>query len=380
MANTLTSLTTTIYNALDVVSRELVGFIPAITVDAQYTRAALNQTVMSPVTPAATISDITPGVTPPNDGDQTISNVQMTITKSKRAPIRWNGEERLALDNNGASYNVILSQQFQQAFRGLANLVEADLAALFVNASRATGTAGTTPYASDVSAAANLRKILADNGAPMSDLQQIIDTTAGAKLRANTQLTKANEAGIDVTLRRGTLLNLSGFDIRESAQIQTPAIGGGSAYTTTAAGFAVGTTSIPLITGSGTILAGDVITFAGDTNQYVVKTGISGPGTIVIGAPGLRTALSAATHAVSIVAQSTRNMGFARTAIALATRLPALPEQGDMAQDHMTVTDPVSGISFDVALYLQYRQIQFEVALAWGCAAIKPEHMALLLG
>lgn len=381
MANTLTSLTTTIYNAMDVVSREMVGLIPAISIDAQYTRAAVGQTVMSFVTPAASLVAITPGVTPPNDGDQTLGNVPMTISKAFRAPIRWNGEERLALDNNGASYNAILRDQFAQAFRAFANQIEVDLAtAGLLGASRAFGTAGTTPFASDVSATANMRKILVDDGAPTSDLQLIIDTTAGAKMRTLTQLTKANEAGTDVTLRRGTLMNIAGFDIRESAGIQTPAIGTGSAYTTTAAGFAVGTTSIPLITGSGTILAGDIITFAGDTNQYVVTTGIAAPGTVVISKPGLRVAATAATHAVTIVAASTRNLGFARTALALATRQPALPQQGDMAEDHMAVTDPVSGVTFDIALYLQYRQIQFEVALAWGTQLIKPEHVAILLG
>ena len=73
MANTLTGLIPSMYNALDVVSRELTGMIPAVTLDATYTRAAVGQQVTSPVTPAATATDITPGVTPPNDGDQTRS-------------------------------------------------------------------------------------------------------------------------------------------------------------------------------------------------------------------------------------------------------------------------------------------------------------------
>lgn len=88
MANTLTGITVTIFNALDVVSRELTGFIPAVSSDMTYNRAAKGQTVTSPVAPAATASDITPGVTPPNDGDQVIGKVDMTITKARRVPVR----------------------------------------------------------------------------------------------------------------------------------------------------------------------------------------------------------------------------------------------------------------------------------------------------
>lgn len=380
MANTLTNLTTTLYNALDVVNRELVGLIPSVASDMQYTRAAKGQTVMSHVAPASTASDIAPGVTPPNDGDQTIGNVTMTISKSRRVPVRWNGEEKLALDNNGASYNKILSDQFAQAMRALCNEVESDLAALYVGSSRATGTAGTTPFTSDLTATAAAGKILKDNGAPQTDWQLVMDTTAGVKFRTLTQLTKANEAGTTDVLRKGVLMSVHGFDIRESAQIKTPTKGTGTAYTSSAAGFAVGTTSIPVITGSGTILAGDVVTFAGDTNQYIVATGVAAPGTIVLAAPGLRQAIPASATALTISNTSTRNLAFSKNALVLATRLPALPEQGDMADDRMIVTDPVSGLSFDVGVYTQYRQVQFEIALAWGAAVAKADHLVTILG
>jgi len=384
MSNTLTSLIPDIYNALDVVSRELVGFIPAVSSDMTYERAAVGQTVRSPVAPASTASDITPAVTPPNDGDQTIGNVSMTITKARRVPVRWNGEEKRGLDNNGASFNVIFRDQMAQAMRTLVNEVEADLAALHNKASRAYGTAGTTPFASNLSDTANVRKILADNGAPMSDLQMVIDTSAGANMRTLTQLSKANEANDDNLLRRGVLLDVHGFAIRESAQVKTFTAGTGASATTNAAGYAVGATSITLASaGTGTILAGDFITFAGDTNKYQVVTGdtdVSNGGTIVLAAPGLRKAIPAAATNITVIATSVRNMAFARSAIALATRAPALPPQGDSAVDRQIITDPVSGLSFEVAMYAQYRQMQYEVSLAWGCAAVKTEHMAVLLG
>lgn len=384
MANTITGLIPTMYNALNVISREITGLIPAVTSDMTYERAAVGQTVRSPVAPASTASDITPAVTPPNDGDQTIGYTDMTITKARRVPIRWNGEERLGLDNNGAQYNVIFRDQMAQAMRVLTNEVEADLAALHVYASRAYGTSGTTPFGSGLGETANIRKLLVDNGAPTSDLNLVMNTSAGANLRTLTQLTKVNEAGDSSMLRQGVLLDIHGMALRESAQIVTSTAGTGASATTNTAGYAIGATVITLASaGTGTIVAGDVITFAGDTNKYVVASGdadVSNGGTITLAAPGLRKALAASAIAITVNAAAARNMAFSRSAIALATRAPALPAEGDSAADRFMLTDPNSGLSFEVSMYKQYRQVQYEVALAWGVKAVKPEHMGILLG
>lgn len=385
MANTLTNLIPDMYNALDVVSRELTGLIPAVTRDMTYERAAVGQTVRSPVAPAAAAGNITPAVTPPNDGDQVIGNVSMTITKARRVPIRWNGEEIRGVDNNGAQYNVILRDQFAQAMRTLTNEVEADLAALYNLASRSYGSA-TVPFgtAGDYTDASNALKILLDNGAPNNDLHLVINTAAGANLRGKQGGRGVDAEGTDRILRQGVLLDVHGFAIRESAQIKQHTKGTGASATTNNAGYAVGATVITLASaGTGTILAGDSVVFTGDTNQYVVLSGdadVSGGGTITLAAPGLRQAIPASATNITVQPTAARNMAFRRSAIALATRAPALPGVGDMADDRMMVTDPNSGLSFEVSLYKQYRQIQYEVALAWGVQAVKPEHIALLLG
>lgn len=378
MSNTLTNLMPDLYEALDVVSRELTGFIPAVTLDPALNRAAVNETVRSFVAPAASAGNITPAVTPPNDGDQTIGNVSLTISKARRVPFRWNGEEERGM-NNGPGIARIRQAQLQQAIRTLVNEVEADLAALHVEASRAAGAAGTTPFATagDYTAASLARKVLVDNGAGQSDLQLVLDTAAGANIRG--KQAQAQMAGTDSIQRQGVLLDLSGMAIRESAQVAQAVTVGTSSFSSGTAGFAKGSTSIT-ITGTGSLLAGDVITFAGDTNQYVVKTAIAAAGTLEIQAPGLVQALPAQAKVITVVAAAARNMAFRRSAIVLAQRLPALPEGGDLARDRTTVQDPLSGLVFEVAMYPQYRQMQYEISCAWGVKAVKNEHIALLLG
>ena len=383
-ANTITNLIPDIYAALDVVSRELVGMIPAVSSDMTFERAAVGQTVRSHVAPAATASDITPGVTPPDDGDQTIGNVQMSITKARRVPVRWNGEQSKGLDNGGPGRSTIMRDQFAQAMRTLVNEVEADLCGLHVYASRAFGTAGTTPFATadDWTDASESLRILKDNGAPLTDLNLVINTAAGAKFLG--KQARVDAQGSDSIIRQGILLPTLGFSLRESAGIVTSTAGTGAGATTNAAGYAVGATVITLASaGTGTIVAGDVVTFAGDTNKYVVASGdadTSNGGTITLAAPGLRKAIAAAATNITVVAAAARNMCFARSAIHLATRVPALPVEGDLAVDRQIVTDPRSGLSFEIAMYMQYRQVQYEVSIAWGQKAVKTEHMALLLG
>lgn len=382
MANTLTRMIPDLYQSLDIVSRELVGLIPASTFDANAARAALGQDVVIPITPAATASDLTPGVTAPNDGDQAIGNTTIRITKSRGVPFRWNGEEQKGV-NFGAGYAGIRLQQMQQAMRTLTNEVEADIAALAPTFSRAYGTAGTTPLVS-LADIPQVRKLLVDNGAPGTDLQLVLDTTAGVNLRSIANLTRANEAGDTSLLRQGILLPIQGMDIRESAAIKTLASGTASGATTNTAGYAIGATTVTLASaGTGSILVGDVITFAGDTNKYGVVAGDASSadgGTITLAAPGLRKAIPTSATAITVLAASTRNMAFHRSAIIVAARAPALPEEGDMAEDRMVITDPRSGLSFEVSMYLQYRQVRYEMSLAWGVANIKPAHTAILLG
>lgn len=380
MTNTLTGLVPTLYEALDIVAREMVGFIAAVTRNSSAERAALNQTITYPIVPAATTSDITPGTFAPDDGDQAIGTDSLTISRAKYSPVRWNGEEQMSVGTNGV-YNIVLRDQFAQSMRALCNLVEADLASTFVSASRAVGTAGTTPFgtAADFSDFANVLQVLDDNGAPVADRQLVLGSAAIANIRGKQSvLFKANEAGTEDLLRAGILGMVEGLAIHSSAQVVSHVKGGGTGYLLNDAAASIGKTSIAADTGSGTLLAGDVVTIAGDTNKYVVGTALAA-GAFVINKPGLIIA-EADNSAISIGNSFKANMGFHRAAIHLVTRAPAMPAGGDSATDVMEITDPVSGLAFQIAMYKQYRRVKFEVGLAWGFKAAKSEFMTVLMG
>lgn len=381
---TLTNLIPTLQTAVDTVGQELVGFIPAVDSDMSFQRAAKGQLVYSPVTVAKTPYDVTPAVDSPDTGDDAVGNEPMQITKSRAVAVRINGEQELGL---GSLWNNIRADEFAQAMRALVNEVEADIGAEYLRASRAHGTAGTTPFGATpkLSDAFAVKKILDDNGAPVFDRQIVIDTNAALNLGGLTQLTNVNEAGSSDMLRQGIIGNIAGLNFRQSAQVALHTPGTAASYLVDlTAGYAVGSTDIHVDTGTGTMLAGDILTntqSGRDSNKYVIKTGHTGGGDqdLVLANPGLRAAW-VNNDPVAIGAAYRANLAFHRSAIRLATRAPAVPTEGDQATDSIIITHAASGISFEVRMYAQYRQVLFEVGLAWGVRLVKPEFCALLLG
>jgi len=386
--NVLTYLTPAIYAGLTEVAREQVGFIPAVGRNSTLDSVAIGQTVNIPIVPQGTAVAITPGSYAPDTGGMTPTNVTMAITDQIAYPIMWNGEEQATLDQTGIAGSVY-AQQFAQAFRNISGQIEAKIAALHVKASRAAGTYNTQPFATanDFMDMANGLKILEDNGAPTSDLHCVLSTTAIANIRGKQSvLFKVNEAGTSDMLRRGIIGDIMGVNLHASAAVKTAVAVGTSSNTgtTTAAGFAVGTTNIPTAAaGTGSILAGDIITIAGDTNQYVVVTGVaslaSASTALTIAAPGLQKAIAASATTITVVAATDRNMLFHRNAIMLATRAPYLP-QGSTNTNVTYVRDNVSGLTFQVAEFDLYRQKKVEVAIAFGVELIRPEFAALIIG
>lgn len=388
MANVLTDLAADIYKAADTVGRELTGAASSVLINADGSeRVAKGDVVRSHFTRQATAVDATPSMTIPEGTDQTVDNKTLSLSKDRAVQIPWTGED-IKHVNNGSGFETIYGDQIRQAMRTLTNEIESDLLTdIYQNASRAVGTAGTTPFASNFNLVAEARQILVDNGTPTDgQITMVLNTLAGTNLRNLAQLQKVNEAGGDTLLRQGELLNLQGLMLKESAGVASHTAGTITNNVTVTGANAVGTTTINVTTdgtGDVSLVAGDVINIAGDDNRYVVAEsatiGASTTGDIVIAAPGLRQATSGS-EAVTAEASYTGNVAFHRNAVELVMRAPAMPMGGDTADDAMTIQDPFSGLVFEVRSYKGYRKAMFEVAAVWGHRTWKPDFVSLIQG
>lgn len=380
MANVLTGLTNDIYKAADRVGRELVGVLPSMTINADGSeRAAIGQDIASSFTRQATAVDNVPSMTIPEGTDQTVDKKTGQITKSRSVQIPWNGEQTRFI-NGGPGYETVYGDQIAQAMRTLVNEQEVDAAtAVYQGASRAIGTAGTTPFASNLNLMNEARKELVDNGCPDDGQWSfVMNTSAGLNMRNLTNLLNVNEAGDSSMLRNGVLGDISRFMIRESAGIVDHTKGDGTSYQTAAA-LAVGDSAVTADTGSGTLLAGDVLTFAADSdNKYVANTALAA-GAFTLGTPGARVAI-ADNNAITIGNNYAANLAFHRSAAEFFVRPPAMPEGGDSAVDAMVVQDPFSGMVFEIRVYKGFQKAMITVGAAWGAKAWKPDNIIVAMG
>lgn len=378
MANNMLAVQPLLFSAARKVPRELVGIIGAVDTNFDDKGVALGDTVTVPVSPIATIAAYTPAQTFTVGADRTPTSKVLTLGQENVSSWNLTPEQERSLGNGGNADDIFV-QTVTQHMRAHCNAIESFVWGVARKAaSRATGTAGTSPFATDQKPLANALKILLDNGAGNMDLAAVIDTTAGADLRKVANLFKVSEAGSADLLRAGVLGQLYNFDIRESAAVTTATKGTGASYTTDTAGYAVGATSITLITGTGTVLAGDVGTFAGDTNKYVVTTGVSGAGTIVIAEPGLKVAIAASATAMTIGNTATQNLCLRKDAVKLVARPGLQPAGGGYEQS--TMTDPVSGLSFLVVRAVGDGIASWYMRTVFDAFAVNPYAIATLLG
>ena len=377
------------WEAVENLSRETVGFIPAAYKSTSANKVKFGQEIQIPYGIVGDMVDTPIGFAVPTAQTNTdsLGYVSLVINKRKTVPIDIDGEDEAGLATTGTEADV-RRDQFSEAFRKIANAMEADMAsAAILGSSRAVGTAGTSPFntAGDFTTFALAQDVLDHNGASPSDRVMILSTAAKTDLVGKQgTVFNANQYGSADARMWGVINeNMYGFMVRSSYGLAKHTAGTGTLYVLAAAATGAdtgdGDTDLSLGTGSGTILAGDYVTLDGDTNKYIVGTGITAPGTAVLNEPGLRQSAAIST-ALTVGSTYTPSIGFQKNAIVLATRTPFYPNAGDGALGREYVTDPVSGITFEIAMYPGQRKTQIQVSACWGVKVVNPRHVVTMLG
>jgi len=381
VSNTFTALAPTLFSVAQEVAAEPFGAVDSVNANFSDQGVAIGDTVTVPIAPVRAASTYSPAMTTTAGTDAIASSVSVSISANRMVSWNLTGEQVRSLQNGG-NYEEWVRQLVGQGMRTLRNEAESELCGvIYKGSSRAVGTAGTTPFASTLDVLVDARKVLRDNGAPMADLQFVMNTAAGAKALKLGVLQNAYQAGTEQERRQGVFLRQFGFMIKESAGVVTHTKGAGTGYDVDlGAGYAVGDTTIHLDGGTVNatgITAGDVLTFVGDTNNYVVKTGTTAvEADIVLNKPGLRATLADTVEA-TVGDSYVANMAFERNAVVAVMRPPLIPPNANIQQ--RSISDG-KGMTYLLVQVAGDGMITWRLHLCWGFAVVQPEFVATVMG
>lgn len=343
-------------------------------VNRQYeaTAGEKGSTIDVPIPSAITAVEVTPANIAPNPGDTVPTSVPIPLNRWPEAAFYLSDKDQLeAIDD-------IMPMQASEAVKSLANHVDLYLLGLYTSFFGVAGTAGTTPFTGGTTEdATELRKVLNEQLAPPDDRWVVLDPDAEQKALDIRAFQDMSWNGSTAAIIEGQLNRKMGFGWFLDQNVLTHTKGTENDLYVTAGVSALGSTVIPLITGSGTIVLGDIIQFAGDPQTYTVLVGIAAPGSITI-SPALRVAHTGA-EAVSVTATHVVNLGFHRDAIAFASR-PLQRYGSEFGVVSATAIDPVSGLGLRVEAKHEFKRLRFSYDILYGAAVIRPELGARLMG
>jgi hypothetical protein len=331
-----------------------------------------NVVIAKPV--ANSTYSITPAATPPAFTDQTKDQVTLTIDT-------WKGSRFHFTSREAGQYR--LSDQvpnaIKEAARALAYQFNSDLWATYKGVYGYAGTAGTNPFATNVNPVADVRKVLNQQFCPEGERKLVLDYAAETAALQTDDLKKMLNAGDANALRRGVLGNLFGFEVSRDFQVPTHTAGTSSGHLiNNGGGYAAGIKTVTVDTGTGTMLVGDILTFAGVTGTYVVTSALAANS--VSFEPGLAGAV-ADNAAVTVKATHVVNLAFDPQAFGVVMKTPGDSIEGaPTIGPSMTMVHPKSGIPMKLSYLPGYHGGQWELSILYGVKLVDPRRAARLAG
>lgn len=290
-----------------------------------------------------------------------------------------------------SSENVI-NDHIRPAAYALASDIDTALNALYADIPWFVDLSG-TPAVADIT---GVRKVLFDNKAPIKDAPNMHLELDGAaemgflNLSAFSQQQGAADAGV-TTQREGDLGRKFGFNTFSNQNVATHTKGtcnDTALAVNNGAGYAAGATTVALDAVdagvTGTLVKGDVIKFAGHSQQYVVTALSTASGNAFAAVqifPALKAAVVDDEAVTAYLDNHTANLAFHRNAFALATA-PLSDMGNELGAKVASVADPITGLSLRSRVFYVGDTSSVYVAfdVLYGVKTLDPNKGARLRG
>ena len=381
MPNTLTNIMPKILARGLMSLRQRVVMPRLVNSDYSMDAAKKGEVINVPIPVAQVASDVTPSNTPPAPANVTPDVVQIPLDNWKHSDFHLSDKDLVQIDRNEHFFPM----QAEEAIKALANAVNIDIFDEYKGVFGLAGTVGATPFASGITEATALRRVLNQQLCPLDSRRVVLNFDAEANALAQAAFRDTSQSGKSQVVQQGEMGMFFGMDWfaddHVPRHISTP-LTAGAATVNGAHAAGVKVVSIAKATNPSNLVAGDILTFANDPQTYVVTAAV----TLAVGNtnvsiyPGLALA-KAGSEAVTLTASHTVNLAFHRNAIAFATRpLQSSTVDLELGNQMMSMQDPKSGIVLRLEVSRQYKQTVWDFDILWGAKLVRPELAARLAG
>ena len=385
MENNIKEIINDVYVARNFTSKKICGGISAVTVNAGSEAAAKGQKIKSKrIAPPTITKEIVPSMTVPTPPALDVETDEMELKYEVSASMAELGEEELSLKNSGHNELTLRQGFIAEAIKSIVTIIEEQVGEVVAKgACQAIGTPGINPFATDMKLLNRANTILLNNGAgeDTGTRSCVINPTTFENLANQDQNQDVSKSGSNVLIERGLVSSRFGMFIKKSAGIYEHTKG-------TATGFdlngspSIGDTTVNVDgSNSGTILPGDLISWGGGENKYVVNSASASgasSGNIIFNNPGLVTDLTDTTEGV-IQNNYFGNYVLERSAVELAIRPYMVPKKGDAALFHIETVDQETGLAFTLSSYKGYLMNRLEIKAIYGIKVWRPEWVVSLI-
>lgn len=333
-------------------------------------------TISVPIPSALSVTDVTPAAYAPDSGNISPTTATIPLSNWKEAAFTLS-EKEIASAIAG-----IAPVQLTSAVEAMATTINLSILNLYSGVYGYVGTAGATPFATDITAATQARKVLGIQKAPTNNRRMVLNPDAEANALSLAAFYGALNSADPKVITEGMIGRKFGFDWAMDQQVPTQTAGTittgliAKASTVQAVGLTAIVCTTAASTGALALNKGDIIVFSGDTQTYAVTsaaTQASAATDVTVNiSPGKKVAL-AGSETVTVKASHVVNLAFHRDAFAFASRTLKDDNLGVNIENEMQMADPVSGLTLRLSVREEYRRIRWAFDVLWGVGLIRPE-------